>query len=102
MTSTRRSSGHAEPLGVEPHFERSGSSARPAYAEFRIGDGQDALGLAGRWWVPSGAEADPDRAVLDWHVDDVTAAFEKLLPIGAREYQPITSRRRGVRECWRG
>jgi hypothetical protein len=27
-----------------------------------------------------------------WHVDDIAATFEKLLLMGAREYQPITPR----------
>jgi hypothetical protein len=89
MTPARRSSGHAQPLGVEPHLSRPAPGARPACAEFRIGDGQDALGLVGRRWVPSGAAADPDRAVLDWHVGDIAAAFDNLPSMGAREYQPI-------------
>ena len=27
-----------------------------------------------------------------WHVDDMEASFEKLLSMGATEYQPITPR----------
>jgi predicted enzyme related to lactoylglutathione lyase len=27
-----------------------------------------------------------------WHVDDIAATFEKVLSMGAREYQPITPR----------
>jgi predicted enzyme related to lactoylglutathione lyase len=27
-----------------------------------------------------------------WHVDDIEASFEKLLSMGAPEYQPITPR----------
>ena len=30
-----------------------------------------------------------------WHVDDVAATFERLLSMGAREYQPITPREAG-------
>ena len=30
-----------------------------------------------------------------WHVDDVAALFEKLLSLGAKEYQPPTSREGG-------
>jgi predicted enzyme related to lactoylglutathione lyase len=32
----------------------------------------------------------PSRA--GWHVDDVAATFERLLSMGAKEYQPITPR----------
>jgi len=83
---------YAELLGVEPYFERAGPDGRPAYAEFRIGDHQDELGLVDHRWAPSGAAAEPGGAVMYWHVDDVAAAFERLLSIGAREYQPITRR----------
>ena len=30
-----------------------------------------------------------------WHVDDVAATFERLLSMGAKEYQPITPRGEG-------
>jgi predicted enzyme related to lactoylglutathione lyase len=30
-----------------------------------------------------------------WHVDDVKAALEKLLSMGAKEYQPYTERGMG-------
>jgi uncharacterized glyoxalase superfamily protein PhnB len=30
-----------------------------------------------------------------WHVDDVAATFDRLLSMGAREYQPITPREAG-------
>ena len=29
---------------------------------------------------------------MHWHVDDIAATFEKLLSMGAKEYQPITPR----------
>jgi catechol 2,3-dioxygenase-like lactoylglutathione lyase family enzyme len=53
---------YAELLGVEPYFERPGPDGRLAYAEFRIGDYQDELGLVDRRWAPAGAtdrRADP-------------------------------------------
>ena len=30
-----------------------------------------------------------------WHVEDVAATFERLLAMGATEYQPITPREEG-------
>ena len=83
---------YAELLGVEPYFERPGPDGRVAYAEFRIGDSEDELGLVDRRWAPAGAAAEPGGAVMYWHVDDIAATFGRLLSMGAREYQPITPR----------
>ena len=83
---------YAELLGVEPYFERPGPDGRPAYTEFRIGDDEDELGLLDRRFAPPGAAPEPGGVVMYWHVDDVAAAFEKLLSMGAKEYQPITPR----------
>jgi predicted enzyme related to lactoylglutathione lyase len=85
---------YAELLGVEPYFERP-VDGRLAYAEFRVGDYQHELGLVDRAWAPVGAATEPGGAVMYWHVDDIAAAFEKLLSMGAREYQPITPRGEG-------
>ena len=83
---------YAELLGVEPYFERPGLDGRLAYAEFRFGDYQHELGLVHRGWAPSGAATEPGGAVAYWHVDDIAATFERLLSMGAKEYQPITPR----------
>jgi predicted enzyme related to lactoylglutathione lyase len=83
---------YADLLGVEPYFERPGPDGRLAYAEFRIGDYQHELGLVDRAWAPPGSAAKPGGAVMYWHVDDLAATFEKLLSMGAKEYQPITQR----------
>jgi predicted enzyme related to lactoylglutathione lyase len=82
---------YAELLGVEPYFERPGPDGRLAYAEFRIGDFQDELGLIHRGWQPAGAATEPGGAVMHWHVDDIEATFAKLLAMGAKQYQPITN-----------
>jgi predicted enzyme related to lactoylglutathione lyase len=83
---------YADLLGVEPYFEVPGPDGRAAYAEFRIGDYQDELGLIQRDWEPAGATAGPGGAIMHWHVDDIASTFEKLLSMGAKEYQPITPR----------
>ena len=83
---------YAELLGVEPYFEQPGPDGRPAYVEFRVGDHQDELGLVDRRFQPPGAAAGPGGVVMYWHVDDVAATFERLLSMGATEYQPITPR----------
>ena len=81
-------------LGIEPYFVRP-VEGLPAYVEFRLGDLQHELGLIDRRYAPTGASASPGGAVLYWHVDDVKATFERLLSLGAKEYQPITPREAG-------
>jgi predicted enzyme related to lactoylglutathione lyase len=83
---------YSELLGTAPYFERPGPDGRLAYAEFRIGDYQHELGLADRAWAPPGAAAGPGGAIMYWHVDDIAATFQKLLSMGAKEYQPIIPR----------
>jgi predicted enzyme related to lactoylglutathione lyase len=86
---------YARFLGVEPYFERLGPDGRPAYIEFRIGDYQDELGIIDRTYAPSGAATEPGGAIMHWHVDDLNATVERLLSMGAREYEPITPRGEG-------
>jgi predicted enzyme related to lactoylglutathione lyase len=81
---------YAELLGVDPYFERPGPDGRPAYAEFRVGDYQHELGLLDRRYAPGGPPAGTGGVVLYWHVDDVRAAVERLLSMGAKEHQPVT------------
>jgi predicted enzyme related to lactoylglutathione lyase len=82
---------YAEFLGVEPYFLRSGPDGRPAYVEFRIGDHQDELGIIDRRFAPPRAGTEPGGAVMHWHVDDLPATVQRLLSLGATEYQPITA-----------
>ncbi|GAB3158327.1 VOC family protein [Micromonospora sonneratiae] len=81
---------YTELLGVEPYFERPGNGQPAAYYEFRIGDYQSELGLIDRRYAPPGAAAAPGGAILHWHVDDVQAALDRLLSMGATPYQPLT------------
>ena len=73
-------------LGVEPYFTRP-VEGTPAYVEFRIGDYQHELGIIDRRFAPAPR---PDRAggaVIYWHVDDVEAAFDRLLSLGATAHE---------------
>jgi catechol 2,3-dioxygenase-like lactoylglutathione lyase family enzyme len=96
---------YSELLGMEPYFERAQlegriigpddpdyERARLGYVEFRIGDYQHELGLIDSRYAPGGPPTSTGGAVLYWHVDDVRAAVEKLLSMGAEEYLPITER----------
>ena len=80
---------YGELLGIEPYFER------PGYHEFRVGDQEDELGLIDSRYAPRGSGSGSGGAVMYWHVDDVKAALEKLLSMGATEYQPYTERGSG-------
>jgi uncharacterized glyoxalase superfamily protein PhnB len=46
-------------------------------------------------YAPAGSAISPGGAVVYWHVDDVKATFERLLSMGAKEYQPLTARGEG-------
>ncbi|GAA5037994.1 catechol 2,3-dioxygenase-like lactoylglutathione lyase family enzyme [Thermocatellispora tengchongensis] len=83
---------YTELLGVEPYFERPGGGRPAAYYEFRIGDHQSELGLIDRRYAPPEAPAAPGGAVIHWHVDDVEAALDRLLAMGATPYLPLTER----------
>lgn len=78
-------------LGVDAYYQMPSSEA-PAYVEFRIGDDEDEFGIIDRKFAPSGMQAGPGGAILLWHVDDIEATFDKLLEMGATEYDPITRR----------
>ncbi|GAA4680814.1 VOC family protein [Streptomyces youssoufiensis] len=80
---------YTELLGVEPYFER------PGYAEFRIGDSQDELGLIDSRYAPAGSATEPGGAVVYWQVDDVSATLARLLSLGAKEYESPTDRGSG-------
>jgi predicted enzyme related to lactoylglutathione lyase len=85
---------YSELLGIEPYFERP-DPEHPAYVEFRLGDYQHELGLIDSKYAPKGAAAGPGGTIMYWHVDDVAAALEKVLAMGAKEYQPLTHREAG-------
>jgi predicted enzyme related to lactoylglutathione lyase len=83
---------YAEFLGVEAYFTQPGPDGRTVYAEFRIGDYQAELGIVDRAYAPPGSPSQPGGAIMYWHVDDLGATVDRLLAMGATEYQPITPR----------
>jgi catechol 2,3-dioxygenase-like lactoylglutathione lyase family enzyme len=80
---------YTELLGVEPYFVRDG------YLEWRIGDYQHELGIIDARYSPHPRGAAPDGAVTYWHVDDVVAAREHLLALGATDHQGVMERGEG-------
>lgn len=85
---------YSELLGIEPYFERP-DSENPAYIEFRLGDYQHELGIIDRTYAPKSAASGPGGATVFWHVDDVAVMLQKLLDMGATEYEPFTKREAG-------
>jgi predicted enzyme related to lactoylglutathione lyase len=81
---------YTELLGVPPYFEVAGG-----YAEFRIGDYTHELGLVKGSWAPHDMHAAPGGEIMYWHVDDLDASIERMLELGAKEYQPKTVRGEG-------
>ncbi len=80
---------YSELFGIDPYFER------PGYAEFRLGDYQHELGIIDSRYAPKGEINSPGGAIVYWHVDDVKATVEKLISLGAKEYEGIKDRSGG-------
>jgi predicted enzyme related to lactoylglutathione lyase len=80
---------YTEVLGFEPYFNR------PGYVEFRIGDHQHELGVIDSRYAPGGPATAPAGAVAYWHVDDLPAALDRLLSMGATEHEALTERGAG-------
>ncbi|GII62219.1 glyoxalase [Sphaerisporangium krabiense] len=73
-------------LGIEPYFTRH-AEGRLAYAEFRVGDHEDELGIVDSRFLPHPPAKEAGGAVVYWHVDDLEGAFARLLSLGATEHQ---------------
>lgn len=86
---------YARALRQAPYFERSGPDGRTAYAEFRIGDRPDELGIVDRRYAPPGATWGTIGPVTYWHVDDVAAALDRLTGLGATPLDGPTHREDG-------
>lgn len=80
---------YSQLIGVEPYFLRDG------YAEWRVGDDLDELGLVDNRYRTPGAAKGPGGVVLYWHVDDVHGMFDRLLTMGATEHERPQDRGRG-------
>lgn len=81
---------YTELLGVPPYYE-----VPDGYAEFRIGDCEDELGIIKGNWAKHDLSAAPGGEIMFWHVDDLDASIERLLALGAKEYEPKTEHGEG-------
>lgn len=76
-------------LKVEPYF------SVPSYAEFRIGDYQQELGIIDSKFAPNHITNKPAGATIYWHVDDLQKTIDKLFSMGATIYEPKKDRGNG-------
>jgi predicted enzyme related to lactoylglutathione lyase len=83
---------YSELLGVEPYFTSEAAGRGSGYVEFRIGDYQQELGIIDRRFAPSELAAEPGGVIVYWHVDDVAAALDRLLSLGAKQLEALTER----------
>ncbi|MER6007482.1 VOC family protein [Nonomuraea angiospora] len=74
---------YTELLGIEPYYQV------PGYIEFRVGDHQHELGIIDARYAPAGATDGPAGSITYWHVDDLEAALDRLVTLGAKEHQAI-------------
>lgn len=72
-------------LGVEPYFAKE-FGGHLAYIEYRLGDHQHELGFLDRRYAPHPPTQAAAGAVVYWAVDDVEAAYGRLLDHGAVEH----------------
>jgi predicted enzyme related to lactoylglutathione lyase len=82
---------YTELLGIQAYFQQP-DAEHPAYVEFRIGDSEDEFGIIDRKYAPKGTQPGLGGVVLFWHVDNIEAAYERLMALGAKAYDPITKR----------
>lgn len=87
---------YTQVLGVEPYY------VTPAYVEFRVGPRQAELGLIKAEYAgshlartPAPVAGQPAGAVVNWHVEDVPAARESLLALGASPHDDVVARGEG-------
>jgi predicted enzyme related to lactoylglutathione lyase len=86
---------YSQVFGIEAYFQRP-DAANPAYVEFRVGDdyGHE-FGIIDRKFLPPVSQPGSGGAIVRWHVDDISAAVERLKRLGAKEHETITERGSG-------
>ncbi|BEL03102.1 VOC family protein [Actinoplanes sichuanensis] len=75
----------------EPYFIRD-VGPEAAYLEWRTGDYQHEFGLLNTRFAPHRPTGRPSGAIVYWAVDDVEAAYERLLALGATEHDKPAER----------
>jgi predicted enzyme related to lactoylglutathione lyase len=86
---------YSDLLGIEPYFRSEDVGLPAGHVGFRVGDYLSELGVTDRKLEPDGLGTGPAGSVTYWQVDDVPAAFDRLLSLGAKPLQPPTELSRG-------
>jgi predicted enzyme related to lactoylglutathione lyase len=86
---------YTDVLGIEPYFRSEDAGLPPGHVGFRVGTLQSELGVTDRKLAPDGIGTGPGGTVTYWQVDDVPAAFDRLVSLGAKPLQPPTELSRG-------
>lgn len=86
---------YSDLLGIEPYFRSEDVGLPPGHVGFRVGEQQSEFGLTDRNLAPEGLGTGPSGTITYWQVDDVTAAFDRLVSVGAKPLQPPTELSRG-------
>lgn len=81
-------------LATEPYYAFP-DNENPAYIEFRLGDFEHELGIIDKKYQPKLASGKIGGTVAFWQVDDINQVFDKLIEMGAKEYEQITEREDG-------
>ncbi|WP_166877677.1 VOC family protein [Salinibacterium sp. ZJ450] len=86
---------YSQIFGIEPYFVRPPAPEPPAYIEYRVGDYSQELGIVDSKYALPGTAGSPAGAVVYWHVDDVPAAVQRLVSMGATEREAPADRGEG-------
>lgn len=80
---------YSELFGIPPYY------TVPGYSEFRIGDYEHEIGIIDAKYAPKAAQPGPGGGIVYWHTDDLKATIQRLVELGAKEYEPETKRGEG-------
>lgn len=78
---------YSQVFEIEPYFARG-----DAYLEWRVGDYQHEFGVLDSKYAPHALTGQPSGAIVYWAVDDVEAAYARLLALGASPHDKPTER----------
>ncbi|WP_127505592.1 VOC family protein [Actinoplanes solisilvae] len=81
---------YSQVFEIEPYFDKGG-----AYLEWRVGDYQHEFGVLDSKYAPHPLTGQASGAIVYWAVDDVEAAYARLLSLGAKEHDKPTERGTG-------
>ena len=81
---------YSQVFEIEPYFVGEG-----AYLEWRVGDYQHEFGVLNSRFAPPPHDGRASGAIVYWAVDDVEAAYARLLALGATPHDEPTERGTG-------